>query len=110
MPIHLKIVGADGVVHAEAQGETEVQLVYSAAYAPGDRILLHTNRTSAHIRVRLDDSGACPLLWLPEGRFEYPLPFGDARKAFAPFAFAEKPSISMASTGTPARRALVSLH
>ncbi len=88
MSIHLQIVAADGTVHAEARGETEVQLVYSAAYAPGDRILLDTDGTSAHVRVRLDDCLACSLLWLPEGRFDYPLPFGDATKAFAPFAFA----------------------
>lgn len=88
MPIQLKIVGADGLVRAEVREETEVQLVYSAAYAPGDRIVLETDGTAAHIWVRLDDTLACPLLWLPEGRFDFSLPFGNAAKAFAPFAFA----------------------
>lgn len=88
MSINLKIVGADGTVRASAHGETEVQMVYSATYGPGDRILLQTDGTPAHVRVRLDTSLARPLLWLPEGRFDYSLPFGDAAKAFAPFAFA----------------------
>ena len=90
MPIQLKIVGADGFVRAKACGETEVQLVYSAAYAPDDRILLHTDGPAAHVLVRLDDALACPLLWLPEGRFNFSPPFGNAAKAFAPFAFAGK--------------------
>lgn len=88
MPIQLKIVGADGLVRAEGRDETEAQLVYSAAYAPGDRIVLETDGTAAHVWVRLDDALACPLLWLPEGRFDFSPPFGDAAKAFAPFAFA----------------------
>lgn len=88
MPIQLKIVGADGLVRAEAREETEVELVYSAAYAPGDRIVLEADGTAAHVWVRLDDCLASPLLWLPEGRFDFSLPFGDAAKAFAPFAFA----------------------
>ena len=89
MSIQLSVVNADGTVRAEARGGTEVQLVYSDAYAPGDRIVVQTGGgTSAHVWARLDDSLACPLLWLPEGRFDYPLPFGDAAKALAPFAFA----------------------
>lgn len=88
MPVQLKIVGADGLVRAEVRDETEVQLVYSTAYAPGDRIVLETDGTAAHVWVRLDDTLACPLLWLPEGRFDFSLPLGDAAKAFAPFAFA----------------------
>ena len=87
MPIHLQIIGADGAPHAEAHGETEAQLIYSAAYAPGDRIVVRTDRGPAHVWARLDTSLACPLLWLPEGCLDYATPFGDAAKAFAPFAF-----------------------
>lgn len=101
MSIRLKIVAADGTVHAEARGETEVQLVYSAAYAPGDRILLATDATPAYVRVRLDDCLPCPLLWLPEGRFDYSPPFGDAAKAFAPFAFAGERHFLTARLATP---------
>lgn len=88
MRIRLKIVGADGLVRAEARGETEVELVYSAAYVPGDRIVLETDGTAAHVWVRLDDALAGPLLWLSDGCFDFSPPFGDAAKAYAPFAFA----------------------
>lgn len=88
MSIHLMIVAADGTRRAEACGDSEVELVYPAAYAPGDRILLRADHAPAHLWLRLDASLDAPLLWLPEGRFDYSLPFGDALKAFAPFAFA----------------------
>lgn len=88
MSVSLRVIGVDGTVQAEAHGETEAQLVYSAAYVPGDRILLNTNRTPAHVWVRLDVSLPNPLLWLPDGSFDYSLPFGEAAKVFAPFAFA----------------------
>lgn len=88
MSMQLRIVDADGIVRAEARDETEVQLVHSGPYAPGDRIVLQTDAGPAHVWVRLDASLGSPLLWLPEGRLDYPLPFGDAAKVLAPFAFA----------------------
>ena len=103
MGIRIEVFDSWGNTLASAQGEGCAQVVFDRIYQPGDRILIRTE-PGAHLRVSLDPGAGEALLYLPEGKFEYAVPFGEPRLAYAPGAFEVTRHLIHASPALPFER------
>ncbi len=83
----LKVIAENGDVKLKAHGE-EIDVRYNGVYEPGDKIrveLLYCD----FIRVKLDESLAESFVYVPDGAFEFKIPFDHERQAcYAREAFA----------------------
>lgn len=84
--LQLSIIDAAGDVPAVSEKGDEAILVHGPAYAAGDRIRLAVG-APGFVVVQLDDALEPALLFVT-GTMELTVPFGDARIAYSPRAFA----------------------
>lgn len=86
--IRLKHLNAEGDVLNEAVAESLCMLDKRyCAYEPGDRIVLSCSPAPCELEVMLDESLLPSVVYLPDGHFELPIPFGDARDPYGLQAF-----------------------
>ena len=85
--ISIKVLDQSGKTLAVSRGENEANLVYSAEYQEGDRIIVDTFDKNDHYWIQVDDALGQALLFLKEGTFSYPIPFGSKRINLSPKAF-----------------------
>lgn len=83
--INLKILGQDNAVKFEASG-TALEAVYESKYAQGDS-LLFTLDGCDKIALRLDETMAESLVFIPDGTYAFPIPFEMKAKAYHPDAW-----------------------
>lgn len=84
--LSLKLLSENGEVKAKAYGE-EIDETFTRTYEPGDRFRLETDGAE-FVRLALDPTMAPSLVYLPDGVFEFAVPFGYERQAcYAPDAF-----------------------
>ncbi|WP_137129022.1 discoidin domain-containing protein [Rhizobium sp. FY34] len=86
MQLILKVIDSAGAVKAEAVGDDELFLVYSAAYEEGDRLVVAASEPG-YIGLSLDAALAPAILFMPQSPFTFPIPFGEKRMPYAPQAF-----------------------
>lgn len=87
-PIGLSVLSSDGVVRAETSGEDDVTLVHRLTYGEGDRIVLTGGDGGAFLHLSLDNALPPALVYLSGAPYALSVPFGPARKAYSPKAFA----------------------
>lgn len=88
MQLTLSVVDARGTVRARFEGEDFVQLDrYNEPYCAGDTIVLEADQDVAELEVMLDAGLLPSVVLLKGGRFELPVPFDKAARAYAPGAF-----------------------
>lgn len=87
MTLALKILDSNGETRAAGHGEDEVRLVYTAAYAEGDKIVLETSEPDRHLVIQLDDALGGNLTFLRSTGLVYEIPFGEKRASYSPKAF-----------------------
>ena len=85
--ISIKVLDQNGKTLAVSRGENEANLVYSEAYQEGDRIIVDTFDKNDHYWIQVDDALGHSLMFLKEGTFAYPIPFGSKRINLSPKAF-----------------------
>ena len=85
--ISIKVLDQNGKTLAVSRGENEANLVYSAGYQEGDRIIVDTFDKNDHYWIQVDDALGHSLMFLKEGTFAYPIPFGSKRINLSPKAF-----------------------
>ena len=85
--LSLKILNRNGEVRFKAYGD-EIDEHFHGAYEEGDRIRIDLNGEE-FLKVCLDPTLAESLIYVPDGTFEFVIPFGYERRAcYAPDAFA----------------------
>lgn len=85
--ISVKVLDQNGKTLAVSRGSDEVNLVYSAAYQEGDRIIVDTSEVNDHYWIQIDDALGRDLVFFKEGTFSYPIPFGSKRIQLSPKTF-----------------------
>ena len=82
MKLTLSVVAADGAERTAFTGEDEVFLGWRGVYEPGDKLVVTCDADEAHLVMQLDECLAESHVLLRSGRFEFPIPFGDAQKSY----------------------------
>lgn len=86
MRVTLTVVDAAGQNLAQSSADHETFLVYRQPYRDGDRLLVDVSEPG-HVRLALDAAIAPAILYLPQGRFSFSIPFGARKIAYQPHAF-----------------------
>ena len=84
--IRVEVTNRAGALLASAAHETEALLCLDHAWEPGDSISVFAPPQS-HAEIRTDAAIPPAAVYLPEGRFLWPVPMDDARAAYSPAAF-----------------------
>ena len=85
--INLKLLRENGEVKWKAYG-TEIDERFSGEYEEGDKFRVELPNTE-FVKIRLDETLAESIIYVPDGVFEFAVPFGYERKScYAPEAFA----------------------
>jgi len=83
--ITLKIVSKDNEEKFFEKG-IEINTCYDKEFEPGDKICISTNDTE-FIGVKLDETLAESIIYIPSKRLEFTVPFGDLKAGYDPQAF-----------------------
>lgn len=103
MEITLSVLDKAGELRARNTGNEAVSLFFRNAYAPGDRITVETGSPGSFITLSIDNTLPPAVVFMKEGAFSFPVPFGDAKTVYAPTAFSgENHRISAHATGPDA--------
>ncbi len=86
MDLCFKILDANMNTKAVSKGVDEVSLVYSQAYAQGDRIILEMSGENVFVWLQMDDALGRALVYIT-GNVEYIIPFGEQRVNLSPKVF-----------------------
>lgn len=82
----LKVLDKTGKTICVSSGENRVDLVCSAAYNPGDRIVLETSEKNIHIVWQVDDALGAELVYITDN-VSYTVPFDEKRICYSPKVF-----------------------
>jgi hypothetical protein len=85
MSIYISINSADGAVKAQASGNDNAMLIYNAAYADGDVIVMRSDE-DGFVVTQLEDSIQPVFGWL-SGEYILPVPFERKRRNYSPKSF-----------------------
>lgn len=89
--VFLSLVRQTGEVVYCAKREDEVTLSWRGQYLPGDKLVIRCDVVPAHLVVKLDASLAESHVLMTQEAFEFPVPLGDAQKAYGKgWAFADE--------------------
>lgn len=84
--LNLKLIGENGDVRFKAHG-TDIDTHYTGVYEPGDKWRLELE-DGEFVRMALDPTLAPSVVYVPDGVFEFAIPFDHERRAcYAPQAF-----------------------
>lgn len=89
--LSLSVVRKTGEVVYSAEREDEVTLSWRGSYAPGDKLVVRCDECPVHLVMKLDVSLAESHVLMTDGVSEFPIPLGDAQKAYGKgWAFADE--------------------
>ncbi len=77
--INLKLLAANGDVKFKAYGE-DIDVRYEGVYEPGDKWRLELTYCD-FVKIKLDPTLAESIIYIPDGVFEFPIPFDYHRSA-----------------------------
>lgn len=100
MGIRIELRDAAGAVLFSQEGMRNAALVFDRAYQPGDCVCIACDAES-FLNIRVDAAVPGAQVYLAEGRFVYPIPFGEARSAYAPTAFCGERHMVSADVALP---------
>ena len=83
--IQIKIIDGKGAEKFSAK-DTTIDVVYEGEYNEGDKIVISKTDTE-YLSVKLDDTLAESLIFVPISTFEFPIPFGELKKGYDDKAF-----------------------
>ncbi|PLW75918.1 carbohydrate-binding protein [Cohaesibacter celericrescens] len=87
MSITLSVIDASGAILAQNSGNETAFLVYKQTYKTGDVLRVKSTEPGSFVEVCLDHTMQPAMLFLKEGSFDMPVPFGDQKQICSPFAF-----------------------
>jgi hypothetical protein len=85
MKLRIKIIGPDGQIKAESEGNKYVRLVYPAAYEEGDTVTVSSD-TAGYIVLCAEDS-IIPVFGYLKSEYSLIVPFGEKRVSYSPKSF-----------------------
>ena len=89
MELRIQVIGADGEIRHARAGAGEVFLGWRGRYEEGDRLVVECDAPVVRLVIQLDECLAPSHVLLRGGCFEFPVPFGSAKKSYgADSAFA----------------------
>lgn len=88
MGLHIRVISDDGEVRASGSGDglAMFDLRYTA-FDEGDHIVVESDEAPAEVEVCLDPYLTSSVVWLADGRMDFPVPFGVAREPYGQPAF-----------------------
>lgn len=88
MGLHVRVISDDGKVRASGSGDglAMFDLRYTA-FDEGDHIVVESDEAPAEVEVCLDPYLTSSVVWLADGRMDFPVPFGVAREPYGQPAF-----------------------
>lgn len=95
MRIYVKDINGQKLMDVQTEGN--VALTLDRIYEVGDVVVFETS--NPYVTIHVDDHVMDSHVFIPKGRLEYAIPFGEKKKAYHPEAFAgEKHLITIAET------------
>lgn len=85
--VKLKVLASDGRTRMTCPAAPQVSLVYTAAYEPGDRIVMECDEPGCFCVVQFEDTLQPALIYVAQREISYRIPFGEERMAFSPKSF-----------------------
>ena len=92
MNLKIEQRNSSGELSAEAMGEKSVSLEIPS-YAPGDKLVFQTD--TKYVWIKIHETVAEALLYIPDGTFVFPIPEGEALRGFAPDTFQGAQKVTM---------------
>lgn len=83
----ISMTGKDGSIKTAKWDDSQVVLVYSGNYEPGDKIIVSVPKVPGYYVIRIDDCMDEALVYLTEQVFTYYIPFDEKKVAYNPKAF-----------------------
>lgn len=83
--IQIKIIDGNGTEKFSAK-DTSIDVVYEGEYNEGDKVVISKTDTE-YLSLKLDDTLAESLIFVPISTFEFPIPFGELKKGYDDKAF-----------------------
>ena len=78
--IQIKIIDGKGAEKFSVK-DTKIDVVYEGEYNEGDKIVISKTDTE-YLSVKIDDTLAESLIFVPISTFEFPIPFGELKKGY----------------------------
>lgn len=82
----LKVLDKNGNTICVSSGEDQVNLVCTAQYQEGDRIVVETQEESIYLWIQVDDALGASLCYVT-GNVSFDVPFGEKRICYSPKCF-----------------------
>ena len=86
--ITLRILGSDGGEKFRAEGR-RIEAIYAAKYEEGDKIEFIL-KDCDKIAIQLDETLKESLVYIPNGKYVFPIPFGQKAQAYHPDAWSKE--------------------
>lgn len=83
----LKVLNAQGEILAQAEGDSEITLFYDNEYSDGDCLCIECSTMNQFLVAQLDDTLPAALVFLKNGKYLFPIPFGSNRTSYSPRSF-----------------------
>lgn len=83
----LQIITNNQVVKEENQGIEKVEIDYSEAYEPGDKVKILLEKVPALYRMQLDDSIGEVYVYMTKNVYTYEIPYGEQKSAYPKDSF-----------------------
>lgn len=83
----IEIKNKADMILSHISGPEKVSLIYAKDYVPGDKICFTAAEVNKYLVVKVDDLLEEALVYAPDGRLDYVIPFGDETLAYHPEAF-----------------------
>lgn len=101
----IEVQNAGGETLARREDEGQVCLVYSAAYQPGDTLILTSSEEPVYLVLQLEDAMNPAFVYLAGQTYRFVIPFAEKKIAYSPKAFTGELHVLTARLATAAERA-----
>jgi hypothetical protein len=85
--LSVRVRNAAGATLASQSGAGKVELTYSAAYQPGDTIVINAPPQDKHLIIQVDNRVLATMVYSPTAQVSFPVPFGGVTVEYDPLAF-----------------------
>ena len=99
--IKLKILDEVGHTLMTCDADTEVSLVYTNEYHPGDRVALEIDHPGQYCVIQFEDTMPAALVYVVKREINFHIPFGEQAITYSPKSFAGSRHVIRARLALP---------
>lgn len=97
----LEVQDEQNMVKSSRNENSQVKLVYSQGYEPGDAIVLRSTEVPVNLVIQLEDSMPPAFVYLSEEAFRFVVPHGEKRASYSPKSFVGEMHVITARVAFP---------